>query len=127
MKLEELPGGGVGPMPLTPIAHWLVETAGTFEKFSQAVLLTTPPAVTRDQLADTVDAILARHDILRSRLTRVGDDWSFESLSVRRAFDADELIEQIEFTDKPGTDEFERLARAALSRAADRSIRRRAG
>nr|GLK41572.1 hypothetical protein GCM10017611_84480 [Rhodococcus wratislaviensis] len=120
VKLEELPGGGVGSIPLTPIAHWLVETAGTFGKFSQAVLLTTPPAVTWDQLVATVDAVVERHDILRSRLTRTGDDWTFEALPTEEAFGADDLIEQIEFTDKPGTDGFERLARTALDRAAER-------
>ncbi|MDV7336416.1 non-ribosomal peptide synthase/polyketide synthase [Rhodococcus oxybenzonivorans] len=120
VTLEELPGGGVGSIPLTPIAHWLTESAGRFDRFSQAVLLTTPAGVTREQLVETVDAILSHHDILRSRLTRSGNEWVFDTLPVGEALGADELFERVEFTDKPGTEAFERLGRAALERAASR-------
>ncbi|MFZ2174496.1 MAG: amino acid adenylation domain-containing protein [Rhodococcus sp. (in: high G+C Gram-positive bacteria)] len=120
VTLEELPGGGVGPVPLTPIVRWMTESAGRFDKFSQAVLLTVPAGLTRAQLVSTVDAILDHHDILRSRLTGSGEEWIFETLPVDEAFRAVELLERVEFTDLPGTDGFEDVARAAMNRAAER-------
>ena len=38
--LDELPGGGVGEVPLTPIMRWMLDRGGAgFGRFSQAVIL----------------------------------------------------------------------------------------
>ncbi|MFC9361721.1 amino acid adenylation domain-containing protein, partial [Rhodococcus sp. NPDC057014] len=68
--LEELPGFGVGEMPLTPIAHWLLDRGTDIGRFSQAALFTAPPGLDPDRLARTVQTVLDRHDLLRARLHR---------------------------------------------------------
>ncbi|WP_308811204.1 phosphopantetheine-binding protein, partial [Rhodococcus sp. AD45-ID] len=61
--LEELPGGGVGEVPLTPIMRWLLErgTSG-FTRFSQALMLNLPEAIDEQSLASTIQAVLDHHD-----------------------------------------------------------------
>ncbi|WP_279616317.1 non-ribosomal peptide synthetase [Streptomyces atriruber] len=81
-----LPGGdstpeaddGTGPVPLTPIMRWLVEPEHTYEAFFQARLVQVPAGVGREQLADVLQAVIDRHDLLRARLTRddAQDDWA---------------------------------------------------
>ncbi|MGV9823897.1 condensation domain-containing protein, partial [Nocardia xishanensis] len=91
--LEELAGGGVGQVPVTPIVAWLLERGGSFDRVSQSVLLTLPVGIDRDTLARTVQAVLDRHDMLRARLRRstdsgavsgsgVGVGWVLEVLPV---------------------------------------------
>ncbi|WP_306337113.1 non-ribosomal peptide synthetase, partial [Streptomyces sp. KL118A] len=80
-----LPGGdgtpeaddGTGSVPLTPIMRWLVEPEHTYEAFFQARLVQVPAGVGRGQLADVLQAVIDRHDLLRARLTRddAQDDW----------------------------------------------------
>ncbi len=40
--LEELPGAGIGSMPLMPVVQWMTELGGDFNRFSQSMLLTLP-------------------------------------------------------------------------------------
>ncbi|PSR38160.1 hypothetical protein C7T36_29775, partial [Rhodococcus sp. AD45-ID] len=62
-KLEEMTGGGVGEVPLTPIMRWLVERGGSgFNRFSQAVMLNLPEAIDEQSLASTIQAVLDHHD-----------------------------------------------------------------
>ncbi|MGG7105222.1 phosphopantetheine-binding protein, partial [Rhodococcus sp. 24CO] len=59
VRLEELPGGGIGEVPLTPIMRWLVgRSASGFNRFSQAVMLNLPEAIDEPSLASTVQAVL---------------------------------------------------------------------
>ncbi|AQA25116.1 non-ribosomal peptide synthase TIGR01720 domain protein [Rhodococcus sp. MTM3W5.2] len=69
--LEELPGGGVGDVPLTPILAWILRrSAGRIDRFSQSVLLALPHGVDRVTLEVAVQAVLDAHDMLRARLER---------------------------------------------------------
>ncbi|MFE3262092.1 amino acid adenylation domain-containing protein [Nocardia sp. NPDC059229] len=63
----ELPGGGVGPMPLTPIMCWMFER-GEFDRFCQWVMLTLPTGIEQSAIAATVQAVIDHHDMLRARL-----------------------------------------------------------
>ncbi|MFD4433496.1 condensation domain-containing protein, partial [Nocardia sp. NPDC058497] len=63
----ELPGGGVGPIPMTPIMCWMVERGG-FDRFCQWVLLTLPTGIDATGIDATVQAVLDHHDMLRARL-----------------------------------------------------------
>ncbi|MGV9712083.1 amino acid adenylation domain-containing protein [Gordonia sp. NPDC003424] len=65
--LDELPGGGVGPIPLTPIMHAMLDR-GRIDRFAQAALVELPEQVTRARLTRVVRALLDRHDILRAVL-----------------------------------------------------------
>ncbi|GAA4059880.1 amino acid adenylation domain-containing protein [Streptomyces shaanxiensis] len=84
------PDAGTGDIPLTPILTWLTEQGGPFRALSQARFLRTPPAMDLDGLHRTVQAVLARHDLLRSVFARAGDgSWRFEAAPVGSARAAD--------------------------------------
>ncbi|WP_228828528.1 non-ribosomal peptide synthetase [Nocardia beijingensis] len=117
----ELPGGGVGPVPVTPIVRWLLERAGSgFGRFSQAVLLGLPPGIDRRQLVGTVQAVLDRHDMLRARLRPTDDgSWAWEALPAG-AIRAEDVIRRVAMPDAPGSAEFRAAVAAQLDAAADR-------
>src|SRR5699024_985969 len=48
--VEELPGGGVGEMPLSPVAAKMVERGGDFDRFVMPMVLTLPEGITEEQI-----------------------------------------------------------------------------
>ncbi|GAA1985300.1 amino acid adenylation domain-containing protein [Catenulispora subtropica] len=66
--LAELAGGGVGTMPLPPVARQVFASGKGVDRFAMALVLELPRHLDQDGLAATVDAVLDRHDLLRSRL-----------------------------------------------------------
>ncbi|WP_083884313.1 amino acid adenylation domain-containing protein [Nocardia higoensis] len=70
-RLTELPGGGVGAMPLSPIMHAMLER-GHFDRFAQAALVTLPDGVRRPDLVRALQAVLDHHDMLRAVLRGAG-------------------------------------------------------
>jgi amino acid adenylation domain-containing protein/non-ribosomal peptide synthase protein (TIGR01720 family) len=71
--LAEAEGGGVGPMPLQPVARQVFEHGGGTDRFAMAMALELPTGIDVDGLAATLDAVLDRHDLLRAQLVR-GDE-----------------------------------------------------
>ncbi|NBM14295.1 non-ribosomal peptide synthetase [Streptomyces sp. GC420] len=80
--LAEDESGGVGPMPLQPVARQVFEHGGGMNRFAMALALELPAGIDARGLAATLDAVLDRHDLLRARLVRgdqllpVGDELS---------------------------------------------------
>ncbi|MFF4646797.1 amino acid adenylation domain-containing protein [Streptomyces sp. NPDC001389] len=72
--LAELDGGGVGPMPLQPVARHVFEHGGGLNRFAMSIVLDLPESIDEAGLAATLDAVLDRHDLLRSRLVRDGGE-----------------------------------------------------
>ncbi|MEW1639119.1 amino acid adenylation domain-containing protein [Streptomyces sp. NPDC093801] len=72
--LAELDGGGVGPMPLQPVARHVFEHGGGLNRFAMSIVLDLPRGIDAAGLAATLDAVLDRHDLLRSRLVRDGGE-----------------------------------------------------
>ncbi|MFG2312765.1 amino acid adenylation domain-containing protein [Streptomyces sp. NPDC048566] len=68
--LAELPGGGVGWAPLPPTAAHVLGLGGTIGRFCMSALLTLPEDIDHAGLRATLQAVLDRHDVLRSRLER---------------------------------------------------------
>ncbi|MGW1216660.1 amino acid adenylation domain-containing protein [Streptomyces sp. NPDC002499] len=68
--LAEEAGGGVGPMPLQPVARQVFEHGGGMNRFAMAMALELPHGIDASALAATLDAVLDRHDLLRARLVR---------------------------------------------------------
>ncbi|MFJ9679415.1 amino acid adenylation domain-containing protein [Streptomyces sp. NPDC101194] len=64
--LAELDGGGVGRMPLLPVARYLTELGGGIDRFAMSAVLELPPGIDRDGLVATLAAVWNRHDVLRS-------------------------------------------------------------
>jgi amino acid adenylation domain-containing protein/non-ribosomal peptide synthase protein (TIGR01720 family) len=67
-SLAELPGGGVGDIPFTPVLAWYVERLGAPRGFAQSILVGLPGDARLDDVVATVRAVIERHDILRARL-----------------------------------------------------------
>ncbi|MGW2677748.1 amino acid adenylation domain-containing protein [Streptomyces sp. NPDC001436] len=68
--LAELEGGGVGPMALPPVARHVFEHGGGLNRFAMSLVLELPAGIDEARLAAVLDAVLDRHDLLRSRLVR---------------------------------------------------------
>ncbi len=118
--LAELPGGGVGDMPLTPIVRFMVERGGRFDRYTQTLALELPAGIDRDGVVGTLTAVVDRHDMLRARLRRNGSgDWEL-STTPPGSVDVDALVARIEIA--PGTDEqaLADLAARALDEAESR-------
>ncbi|WP_246114169.1 phosphopantetheine-binding protein, partial [Streptomyces montanus] len=69
--LEEFEGGGVGFVPLLPVARYLLELGGGYGRFTMSSVVDLPVGIDGAGLTATLAAVWDRHDLLRSRL--VGD------------------------------------------------------
>ncbi|MGU3435771.1 non-ribosomal peptide synthase/polyketide synthase [Actinomycetes bacterium M1A6_2h] len=109
--LEELPGGGVGRIDLTPIVRRLVTRGGRFDRFCQSMLLGLPVGISRSEIVTVVTAVVDRHDMLRARLSRSADGWVLDARSPG-SVDVDAILERVS-SDTTSVD-------AAVDRLADR-------
>ncbi|WP_415270932.1 amino acid adenylation domain-containing protein [Gordonia amicalis] len=65
--LEELPGGGTGPMVVPPVVSWALELTDRvedFADFSQSMVLTAPDELTADVAAELLAQVVAAHPML---------------------------------------------------------------
>ncbi|WP_433665345.1 non-ribosomal peptide synthase/polyketide synthase [Nocardia sp. CA-128927] len=95
--LAELAGGGVGWMPLLPVARFVRDLGAGFDSFTQSMSLDLPIGIDRAGLVATLAAVIDRHDVLRSRLI---DDERGTGLEVAPvgAVDVDRLLYRVELT-----------------------------
>ncbi|WP_282780369.1 non-ribosomal peptide synthetase [Nocardia sp. CC201C] len=118
--LAELPGGGVGELPLTPVIRFLVERGGTFDRFCQSMTLELPAGIDRAALVSTITAVVDHHDMLRSRLYRDDSgDWRV-LVTPPGSVDVDSRIHRVEHAADLGHDDLLALATAEVNRAVDR-------
>ncbi|MFJ4650256.1 amino acid adenylation domain-containing protein [Nocardia sp. NPDC088792] len=118
VTLDELPGGGVGELPLTPIVHWMLERGGDHRRFAQTAVLDLPPGIDRAGLVATVTAVVDRHDMLRARLARIDGEWRLRTRPPG-SVDVDNLLYGIEY-DTADTVELREYAVTELDSALDR-------
>ncbi|MGA4839087.1 amino acid adenylation domain-containing protein [Streptomyces sp. G45] len=72
--LAELEGGGVGWMPLLPIARYMTGELGeNTDRFSMSTVLDLPQGIDEAGLIATLTAVIDAHDGLRSRLLTDGE------------------------------------------------------
>lgn len=71
-KLDEMEGGGVGKLPLPPMARLYEERGPGLDRLAQWLVVEMPGDVEVRHLTATLGAVLDRHDALRSRLTDAG-------------------------------------------------------
>ncbi|MFE4456790.1 amino acid adenylation domain-containing protein, partial [Nocardia tengchongensis] len=112
VTLTELPGGGVGTVPLTPVLA--AQLGQRVYQFSQHMVLALPDGIDRDGLLDTLGALLARHDMLRARVDT--DEQGNPRVQVASPMEvrAADLLSETEIA--PGADP-SATAEAALARA----------
>ncbi|MFE7721631.1 amino acid adenylation domain-containing protein [Nocardia rhizosphaerihabitans] len=94
--LEELPGGGIGALPLTPIVRYMIERGGDFDRFAQTAVLELPVGIERAQLVETLTAVIDRHDMLRARLWQAEDGWQLR-VADPGSVDVDSLVHRTEY------------------------------
>ncbi|UOB11380.1 amino acid adenylation domain-containing protein [Streptomyces sp. HP-A2021] len=96
--VAESVGAGVGVVPLTPVMGWLRDLSGPVEGFHQHVVVSLPDSVSRGALVGALQAVVDRHDMLRSRLVREDGRWSLE-VAAPGGVDAGDLLEQVTVPD----------------------------
>ncbi|MFH9070596.1 non-ribosomal peptide synthetase [Streptomyces alboflavus] len=69
---EEPVGGGVGFVPLLPVARHVTGLGGGHDRFAMSTALTLPVGIDEAGLAATLAAVVDHHDVLRSRLVTSG-------------------------------------------------------
>ncbi len=117
--LEELEGGGVGRLPLMPIAHFLLDSGPHISRYTQAMVLELPIGVDPIGLAATLDAVLDRHDMLRARLV-TGDDGAALEIDAPGTTSAAGLIHRIRMAGDPGDPAAVDTLRTEFDAAAER-------
>ncbi|MGW5310411.1 amino acid adenylation domain-containing protein [Nocardia thailandica] len=118
VRLEELPGGGVGDAPATPVlAQYLDE--GVFGRFSQNMTLALPEGIDRDGLLGTLTAVLTHHDVLRSRVVRAEAGWRLD-IPPAEGYDVAALLAETAVPAGVDDAELTRIGSAALDSALDR-------
>ncbi|MEU7765336.1 amino acid adenylation domain-containing protein [Nocardia sp. NPDC049190] len=119
VTLDELPGGGVGELPLPPIVHYMLERGGNYDRFVQTAVLELPVGIERSQIVSVLTAAVDRHDMLRARLVTDGDSEPRLLVGPPGSVDVDALVHRVEFdaTDRIDVREF---AATELDAAANR-------
>ncbi|MEA5363472.1 non-ribosomal peptide synthase/polyketide synthase [Amycolatopsis sp., V23-08] len=106
------PGGPeaafTGPAPLTPIQQWLFDTGNS--RFTMSTVAELDPGLDVPALTAALDAVLSRHEALRTRFTHDADGW-------RQEFRADAEIPALRLVDMSTVDEAGTAMRAAAAEA----------
>ncbi|WP_157121845.1 non-ribosomal peptide synthetase, partial [Nocardia miyunensis] len=119
-QLAELPGGGVGEMPLTPLMAATLAKGPAFQRYSQSMTLRLPDGLDDETLLGTLSAVLDHHDVLRSRLRGNAEQgWTFEALA-QGAVDVAALVRRVDLPADIDEAELTRRASAEFDAALGR-------
>ncbi|OQS16354.1 non-ribosomal peptide synthetase [Nocardia donostiensis] len=113
-RLAELPGGGVGPMPLSPIMHAMLDR-GHVDRFAHATLVQLPERADRTSLVRTLQSLLDRHDMLRAVLRGTESPDRFLDVREPGSVDADAVLAGVRLDRRDATD-IDRHLHAAADR-----------
>ncbi|ETA04625.1 hypothetical protein V525_23105, partial [Gordonia alkanivorans CGMCC 6845] len=89
--LEELPGGGTGPMAVPPVVSWALELTDRvedFADFSQSMVLTAPDELTAEAAAELLAQVVAAHPMLSAAVAPDGETGAWMLRSGAAALDA---------------------------------------
>ncbi|WP_081706131.1 non-ribosomal peptide synthetase [Nocardia sp. CNY236] len=117
--LDELPGGGLGELPLPPIGHYMLERGGNYHRFAQTAVLELPVGIERSQLIAVLTTVVDHHDMLRARLIADTDGSARLSVAPPGSIDVAALVHRIEF-DAVDRIELHEFAMTEMDVAADR-------
>ncbi|MGQ4596664.1 amino acid adenylation domain-containing protein [Nocardia sp. R6R-6] len=119
VTLDELPGGGIGELPLPPIAHYMLQRGGNYDRFAQTAVLELPVGIERAQIVAVLTAAVDRHDMLRARLATDADDGPRIVVGPPGSVEVDALVHRVEF-DAIEPIELHEFAMTELDAAANR-------
>ncbi|MGF6880854.1 amino acid adenylation domain-containing protein/non-ribosomal peptide synthase protein (TIGR01720 family) [Nocardia sp. GAS34] len=114
--VPELPGGGLGPIELTPIVQAMLESGSaesgfSWRRFAQAALIGLPHDLDPVEVVAALQKLVDHHDILRSTLRNDGKGWEWV-VGERGSINSANLLEVVSGTDPDNVE-------TALHRAAD--------
>ncbi|AYN30693.1 putative NRPS [Streptomyces albus] len=118
--LVPAPVPGTGRAPLTPLMRWALER-GPLGEMHQYQFLTTPAEASAATLTAALRHLLARHPVLRARLTGTGADSALEIPEADPAALATEAAALLEHADLSACEESE--LPGVLGELADRTIK----
>ncbi|PPJ19544.1 non-ribosomal peptide synthetase, partial [Nocardia nova] len=110
--LAELPGGGAGTMPLTPIVYAML-ARGRFDRFAQATLVELPADVEHADLVAALRAVMDRHDMLRAALRDAHSAAPYIEVAEPGTVDTDALVHSVRLPRRDATEVDARLQAAA--------------
>ncbi|NNH70511.1 non-ribosomal peptide synthetase [Nocardia uniformis] len=116
--LAELPGGGVGDIPLTPVLAAHLAAGRSFSRFTQQMVLALPEPIDRAGVVATLTAVLDHHDMLRAQLRSLDGRWQLRTLPPS-AVDVDALLGHTEVPAGLDIDGLCDIASAAMDSALD--------
>ncbi|MBF6175770.1 non-ribosomal peptide synthetase [Nocardia blacklockiae] len=116
--LAELPGGGVGDLPLPPVLRYLLDR-GVDDGPTQSAVLRLPADVDHATLVATLAAVVDRHDMFRARLFREAGEWRL-TVAPPGAVDVAALVRRVAM--EPGADT--ETVRATLAAEQAAALRR---
>ncbi|MER5931852.1 amino acid adenylation domain-containing protein [Streptomyces sp. NPDC002054] len=117
--LEEFEGGGTGVVPLLPIAEYMLELGGGYDRFAMTLALELPHGIGADELYATLQAVIDRHDVVRSCLVLDGEGGGSLRIDPVGTVDVPALVHRVAWDGTCGT-EWQRLAAAELDAAVGR-------
>ncbi|MFC9995247.1 amino acid adenylation domain-containing protein [Nocardia sp. NPDC127526] len=117
--LAELPGGGVGEIPLPPVLAAHLAGGRSFARFTQQLVLALPEGIDRAGIVATLAAVLGHHDMLRARLRFADGRWEFRTLPIGAGIDVDALLAKVDAPAGASADELADIADAAMDSALD--------
>ncbi|KAF0846969.1 non-ribosomal peptide synthetase [Nocardia caishijiensis] len=111
-QLRELPGGGIGPVPLSPIVHAMLGR-GHYDRFAQATLVELPDRLDSGHLVRALQTLLDRHDMLRAvlRVTTTGEHHL--EVPAPGSVDADSVVTHVTLDHRDATEVDRHLQTAA--------------
>ncbi|MEV0373868.1 amino acid adenylation domain-containing protein [Streptomyces sp. NPDC050636] len=111
---------GTGQLPPTPIMRWLTGTGGPIDRYAQGNLLRLPFDLTHDALVTAVQALLDRHDVLRTRFTWTpGSNTADFEVRPAGSVVASDIVHRVDATGRTPQE-----ARRALAAAYDAALTR---
>ncbi|WP_354571578.1 amino acid adenylation domain-containing protein [Rhodococcus sp. UYP9] len=118
--LDEMPGGGVGPIPATPMVAQMLERGTDLGRYTQNLVLELPLGIDTDGVTATIQAVVDHHDVLRSSLVATAELGSVHYVAERGSVDAATLLHRVEVDEAVGPDDLRELALIETNRAMDR-------
>ncbi|MEU1981377.1 amino acid adenylation domain-containing protein [Nocardia sp. NPDC019395] len=110
--LAELPGGGVGRIPLSPIVYAMLDR-GHFDRFAQATLVELPDDLDHAHLVRALQTLLDRHDILRAALRETPSGDRYIDVLDPGSVDAAAVLTQVSLRERDATEVDRNLQAAA--------------
>ncbi|WP_141717963.1 non-ribosomal peptide synthetase, partial [Nocardia altamirensis] len=118
--LPELPGGGVGEIPLSPSMAATLAGGTSVPRFASSMALRLPDSIDRPTLVGMIGAVVDHHDALRARLRHTDDAGLVFETRGRGAVDVDAIVHRVEVPGGIGAAGLSQLARAEYDAALDR-------